>query len=169
MVVCPAGRPTNSTTPHTSLLKALMGHPSYSRHPGRPWAFLEGMVSLSFWQAEGPPLLFLFVLGRGAPQVPGSDPCLRMVLPLAHGRSHAFLVCVDSGICPIDQRIYSAGGCHYDCVGIGHSLFPGSTSQCPAPVSGQLPKTACGLPWPLGGPNQVSLSSHETGIDLLIS
>ena len=41
------------------------------------------MVSLSTWQAEGPPLLSLFMFGGGALGVPGRDPHLRMALPLA--------------------------------------------------------------------------------------
>ena len=110
------------------------------------------------------------MLGEGALWDPGGDPHLRKALPLACRRSHAFPACVGSGTCPIYQGIYSADGCQYDCgvIGIGYSPLPGSTSQCPALVSGQLLKPTCGLPWPPGGPCHVSFSSHETGTDFLI-
>ena len=169
-MVCPPGGPPKSTIPHGSLLKVLMGPSPCSQCHGKQQVFLKGLVPLSFWQTEGPPLLFSFMLRGGALWVHGRDPLLRMTLPLAHRRSQTFLACISLGACPIYQGIYSASSCHYDCggIGIGYSLLSGSTSQNPVPVGGQLLKPTCGFPWPPGGPHHVGFSSDETGTDLLI-
>ena len=167
-MVYPAGGPAKSNTLHGSLLRVLTGPPSCSPHQGRPQVFLAGLVPLSPWWAEGPPLLFSFAFGEGALWVPGGGPHLRMALPPPPGRLHAFTACIGSETCPIYQGIYSTGSCHYDGRGISirYSPLPGSTSQCPALVSGQLLKPTCGLPWPPGGPHHASSSSHRTGTNL---
>ena len=64
------------------------------------------MVSLSPSGQKGLLSSPHFVLGGGALQVPGRDPHLRMTLPLARRRSHAFPACIGSGTSPAYQGIY---------------------------------------------------------------